>query len=271
MAKRRTSSKFDTKFWILLFLIAAIVLGFWTTKKRQIITNKASELRECREGVRRVFSKIRCFGAVQGQYRRIRFECWDGYRGKTKGIQCKPEADLMAEINSACQGRAGCRQTGEANCEVGATDLSFGNVCGASRFRKVGYTCANGTTGSIGTADGQCRSTEQWADLADSECEKYPNCTITPTPTPTQAPTSTPRPTVTPRPTATPRPTEPTCRRGLQDFGVSEPCTAGRYRRATYTCVDGTTGAMGDSTTCKSINSWRADATDVCRDKQVCQ
>lgn len=63
--------------------------------------------------------------------------------------------------------------------------------------------------------------------------------------------------------TTSPIPT-PVCKTGANTVGVSEPCGDGLNRRVNFVCYDGTVGASGDSTSCKTFAAWKAYADTVC-------
>ena len=65
-----------------------------------------------------------------------------------------------------------------------------------------------------------------------------------------------------------PTPT-PSCKTGVKEFSVEEPCTGG-FRQSSYVCFDGTTNTEGGPTSCKTPETWRIYAQNYCTGKSSC-
>lgn len=61
-----------------------------------------------------------------------------------------------------------------------------------------------------------------------------------------------------------------TCKTGVNTFYTSVPCGGGNTRRASYTCHDGTTGTLGETSSCKSSAEWKRLADLACEGKSNC-
>jgi hypothetical protein len=60
-----------------------------------------------------------------------------------------------------------------------------------------------------------------------------------------------------------------TCKTGLNSFTAYNPCFGG-FHNAKYSCYDGSSGLLGESTSCKSSSTWKKYAEDACQGKSNC-
>lgn len=68
-------------------------------------------------------------------------------------------------------------QAAKERCRIGLREVTqWENRCESKRYRTAQYQCWDGSTGSVGSAQGECLSADQLRNLARERCGKLSNC-----------------------------------------------------------------------------------------------
>lgn len=182
-------------------------------------------------------------------YRYTKFTCSDGFSSSIgTSTSCKTAADWKAYAATECNKRRVCPPSPTPTPKI---TISC-DINGDKKLSSLDYQALMSCINNVKT----CTSTQRKnSDLNKDGKVNYVDqnfynkyCVNIPSPTPTKA-----------------------CKTGVNSFGTDVPCGNGKVRGATYTCYDGVTGKLGDSSSCKTVAEWQQLAQQACAGHTSCK